>query len=177
MQNMSESSENFLLEFVLPLLQAKKAERLENRRTNASQVRLGFNIPLEHHQQHRAVMMAHVKDKLRFFYHTQPRLSSDGFGEAEPTRKYEVEWTPVQRNQFFESFRSKFPSASVPIFHEHKREENVQAEEHEDEPIGEFAELSKYSFNKQVRFLSLKIIKILYISYMYLGIDNGKQEA
>ena len=67
MQNMSESSDNFLLEFVLPLLQAKKAERLENRRTNASQVRLGFNIPLEHHQQHRAVMMAHVKDKLRFF--------------------------------------------------------------------------------------------------------------
>ncbi len=52
----------------------------------------------------------------------------------------------------------------------------MQAEEHEEEPIGEFADLSKYSFNKQVRFLSLKNNKNS-VYFIYIGIDNGKQEA
>ncbi len=146
-QNASEAlpivpHNNFWLEFVLPLLQAKRDERQQSGRANSSYVLLGFNIRLN--VRHAAVHMSHVKDELRFFYWTNPVLSVGGFGENAPHKRFEAYWTVQERNEFLELFHVRFPLATLPVLkvRENTERNHEEKEQHdEDIPIDQFAGL------------------------------------
>lgn len=141
---------NFLLEFVLPLLEAKRAEKLVDLTTNQACVKLGFNIHIRQNEP-RAVSMNHDGDKLRFYYSSKPRLSETVKKEKGSRPKYETRWTLPQRDEFLECFGRRFPDATLPTLEPKARppqqeQQNGKQDEDDDddedrEPVPEFANL------------------------------------
>ena len=139
-ENIIVPNNNYHLEFVLPLLEAKRDERALTKKINKSEQSLGFNIHLS--QRNAAVHICLIKDQVRFFYYSRPRESSDGRNEAKPERSLESAWTAAEREEFLTLFARRFPLASTPVLHPviyrgtRPRRQQPQQEEQQDQKDG-----------------------------------------